>query len=167
MFLLSINMTWWDQYWKYQIWTTDLSNFRLISNLPFTVKILEKTVLLQLQSFLDMSSILDKFQSSFSTNHGPESALLRVLNEILLSVDSEDSVILMLLDYIFTYWQDIDSWHWRLCPICSSAYLWCSPRFHLGPNSVFIKYVTSRFDSNLIKADDTQICLWSTLTGKA
>lgn len=83
--------------------TTDLSNFQLISNLPFTVKILEKTVLLQLQSFLDMSSILDKFQSSFRTNHGPESALLRVLNEILLSVDSEDSVILMLLDYIFTY----------------------------------------------------------------
>ncbi len=40
--------------------TTDLSNFRPISNLPFIAKILEKTVSLQLQSFPEVNSILDK-----------------------------------------------------------------------------------------------------------
>ncbi len=55
-------------------------------------------VLLQLQSFFDANIILDTFQSGFRTNHSTESALLRVLNDILLSVDSGDSVILMLLD---------------------------------------------------------------------
>lgn len=76
---------------------TDLLNFRPISNLSFISKILEKTVLLQIQSFLDENSIRE-FQSGFRTNHSTESALLRVLNYILLSLDSGDSVILILLD---------------------------------------------------------------------
>lgn len=75
-----------------------LSNFRPISMLPFISKILEKAVLLQLQSHLDIHGILDIFQSGFKAFHSTESELLRVFNDILLTTDSGDSALLMLLD---------------------------------------------------------------------
>ncbi len=75
-----------------------LSNYRPISKLPFISKILEKAVLLQLQSYLDVHGILDIFQSGFKAFHSTESALLRVFKDILLTSDSGDSALLMLLD---------------------------------------------------------------------
>uniref|UniRef100_A0A8C1LVL1 Reverse transcriptase domain-containing protein n=1 Tax=Cyprinus carpio TaxID=7962 RepID=A0A8C1LVL1_CYPCA len=76
----------------------DFNNFQPISTLPFITKILEKTVLYQLQSFLNSNQILETFQSCFKTLHSTESALLRVSNDILLATDAGDSVILILLD---------------------------------------------------------------------
>ncbi len=75
-----------------------LSNFRPISKLPFLSKVLEKIVLSQLQSFLDQNVVLESFQSGFKVYHSTESALLKVLNDILLLSDSGHSVVLMLLD---------------------------------------------------------------------
>lgn len=73
-------------------------NYRPISKLPFISKLLEKVVFSQLQSFLDSFSILDKFQSGFRSLHSTESALLRVRNDMLLSLDSGACVVLVLLD---------------------------------------------------------------------
>lgn len=42
--------------------STNVSNYRPISKLPFLSKILEKFVFLQLQSFLEVHGILDTFQ---------------------------------------------------------------------------------------------------------
>ncbi len=78
--------------------TSVLSNFRPISQLQFFSKILEKVVLLQLQSFLDTHGILEVFQTDFKVLHSTESALLKVFNNLLLASDSGDSAILMLLD---------------------------------------------------------------------
>ena len=78
--------------------TSILANYRPISKLPFISKILEKTVLVQLQSFLHLHNILDVFQSGFKAFHSTESALLRVLNDILWTTDQGDSAILVLLD---------------------------------------------------------------------
>lgn len=75
-----------------------LSNFRPISNLPFISKILEKVVLNQLLPFLNDNNIHEKFQSGFKAHHSTESALLRVMNAILLSTDTGQSVALVLLD---------------------------------------------------------------------
>ena len=66
-----------------------LSNFRPVSNLPFLSKVLEKVVLIQLQSFLENNSVLEKFQSGFRSRHSTESALLKVHNDIALSVDAK------------------------------------------------------------------------------
>ncbi len=41
---------------------------------------------------------MDIFQSGFQTKHSTESALLKVTNDILLSIDSGKSVALMMLD---------------------------------------------------------------------
>ena len=61
-------------------------------------KMLEKSVLLKLQSFLNEQNILDIFQSGFKAFHSTESALLRVFNDLLVANDSGNSAILLLLD---------------------------------------------------------------------
>ena len=75
-----------------------LSNFRPVSNLPFLSKVLEKVVFIQLQSFLEDNSVLEKFKSEFRSRHSTESALLKVHNDIALSVDAKCPVALVLLD---------------------------------------------------------------------
>ena len=76
----------------------DLKNYRPISKLPFLSKILEKVVLSQVSSYLNTSNILDKFQSGFRPLHSTESALLKVHNDLMLSVDSGSCALLVLLD---------------------------------------------------------------------
>ncbi len=55
-------------------------------------------VLNKLTSYFISNNILDHFQSAFKAKHNTESALLRVTNYILLSVDSENCTVLVLLD---------------------------------------------------------------------
>ncbi len=74
------------------------NNYRPISKLSFISKVLEKVALSQLPSYLDTFNILHPFQSSFRALHSTESALLKVTNVILLSIDSGSSAILILLD---------------------------------------------------------------------
>uniref|UniRef100_A0A3B5PWL6 Reverse transcriptase domain-containing protein n=3 Tax=Xiphophorus maculatus TaxID=8083 RepID=A0A3B5PWL6_XIPMA len=77
---------------------SDLANFRPISKLPFLSKILEKLVFIQLEMFLKDNNITEKFQSGFKVAHSTESALLRVYNDLLLTVDSGNIAVLLLLD---------------------------------------------------------------------
>ena len=77
---------------------TVLSNFRPVSHLPFLSKVLEKVVFIQLQAFLQQNSVFEKFQSGFRSCHSTESALLRVHNDIALSVDAGNPTVLVLLD---------------------------------------------------------------------
>ncbi len=53
---------------------------------------------IQLQSLLRANNIFETFQSGFKPLHSTESDVLRVLNDTLLTTDSGDYVILILLD---------------------------------------------------------------------
>lgn len=76
----------------------DPNNFRPISNLPFLAMVLEKVVFKQLQAHITVNSVSEPFQSGFKSCHSTETVLVKVLNDIFVSLDNGDNVILILLD---------------------------------------------------------------------
>ena len=77
---------------------TDIKNFRPISNLTFTSKLVERLVSLQLTEFLERNKLFPKFQSGFRKRHSTETALLKVMSDILLAADQGHVTLLGLLD---------------------------------------------------------------------
>ena len=74
------------------------SNFRPVSNLKFLSKLIEKTVFLQLNSYLGENDLHEPLQSAYKIFHSTGTALLTVTNDILLSLDKGENVFLVLLD---------------------------------------------------------------------
>ena len=75
-----------------------LKNYRPVSNLSFLSKLIERVVCTQLISHLKSNGLYEVFQSAYREFHSTETALLRVQNDLLLSVDESGGVILVLLD---------------------------------------------------------------------
>lgn len=75
-----------------------LGNYRPVSALSFISKLLERVVAKQLIEHLETQSLYVPVQSAYRSFHSTETALLKVLNDILSSIDHGDSVILALLD---------------------------------------------------------------------
>ena len=73
-----------------------LSNFRPISKLPFMSKVLEKVVFNQLQEVLQKANVGELFQSGFKSLHSTESALLKVVNDLLLNLDTVNCALILL-----------------------------------------------------------------------
>ena len=74
------------------------SNFRPVSNLKFLLKLVEKTVFVQLNNYLTVNGLHERFQSAYKAHHSTETALLTITDDILLSLDRGDNVFLLLLD---------------------------------------------------------------------
>ena len=75
-----------------------LGNYRPISNLKNVSKIIEKVVSLQLNDYLSLNNLHEPLQSAYKTFHSCETALLRVQNDILHSIDNRSCVAMLLLD---------------------------------------------------------------------
>jgi hypothetical protein len=75
-----------------------LNNYRPISNLTFLSKLVEKLVSTRITVHMQQNKLSEKFQSAYRENHGTETALLRVQNDILRSLDNHNAVFLVLLD---------------------------------------------------------------------
>ena len=75
-----------------------LSNYRPVSNLPYLSKILERAVADQLQTHLDVNNLHVKFQLAYRRVHSTETALLRILNDLLAVIDEGHTALLVLLD---------------------------------------------------------------------
>jgi hypothetical protein len=78
--------------------TSTLANYRPISNLPFISKVLEKIVLVQINSFLEQNNILEVFQSGFRKYHSTETALTKIISDLRQNSDANKVSILILLD---------------------------------------------------------------------
>ena len=68
----------------------DAKSYRPISNLTVLSKLLERLVARQLLDYLTTSKLLPTLQSAYRAHHSTETAVLRVLADILLAVDSGD-----------------------------------------------------------------------------
>ena len=76
----------------------DLGHYRPVSNLPYLSKILERAVADQLQVHLNANNLHVKFQLAYRRGHSTETALLRILKDLLAMVDGGENARLVLLD---------------------------------------------------------------------
>ena len=81
----------------------DLNNYRPVSNLCFIAKILEKLVLSQMSSYLNSYNLYNTCQSAYRTGHSTETALLKVVNDLFLSLNKGNISVLALLDFSSTF----------------------------------------------------------------
>jgi len=114
---------------------TDVSSYRPISNLSVLSKLLERLVARQLMQYLSSADLLPSLQSGFRPGHSTETAILRVLSDILQAVDRGDSAALILL-YLSAAFDTVDHsillqrlqttfgvhdaahrWFYRICPV--------------------------------------------------
>ena len=73
------------------------SNFRPVSNLKFLSKAIEKVAAMRLTDCLCGNNLNESLQTTFKKHHSCETALLRVQNDILKSIDNKQCVVLFLL----------------------------------------------------------------------
>ena len=71
---------------------------RPISNLSLLSKLLERLVSKQLVAYLLENDLFPDLQSPYQSNHSTETAVLKVLSDILLALDSGKLALLSLLD---------------------------------------------------------------------
>ena len=78
--------------------SADPKSYRPISNLSVISKLLERVVSKQLLRYLKDNDLLPDLQSAYRAHHSTETAVLKVLSDILLALDSGNLVMLTLLD---------------------------------------------------------------------
>ena len=72
--------------------------YRPVSNLSFISKILEKVVADRLKAHIKNNHLSNPLQSAYRTHHSTESALLKLHNHIIISMDQGEVTALTLLD---------------------------------------------------------------------
>ena len=77
----------------------DLNNYRPVSNLCFIAERLEKLVLSQVSSYLNSHNLYNTCQSAYGPGHSTETALLKVVNDLFLSLNKDNISVLALLDF--------------------------------------------------------------------
>ena len=74
------------------------SNFRPVSNLKFLSKVIENVAAMRLTNYLCDNDLNESLQSAYKKHKSCETALLRIQNDILKSIDDKQCVVLLLLD---------------------------------------------------------------------
>ena len=77
----------------------DFNNYRPVSNLCFIANILEKLVLSQVSSYLNSYNLHNTCQSAYRPCHSTETDLLKVVDDLFLSLNKGNISVLALLDF--------------------------------------------------------------------
>ena len=111
----------------------DAKSFRPISNLSVLSKLLERLVSKQLVKYLtEVFGLLPDRQFAYRRFHSTETAVLRVLSDILLALDSSDLAMLTLLD-LSAVFDSVD--HNTLLTRCRSCTVLMGLTFHGSPHT--------------------------------
>jgi len=78
--------------------SSNLKNYRPVSNLAFVGKIIEKVVQIRLEEHMKKNKLDMPFQSAYKKNHSTETLLIRVVNDLLIASDEGKATVVMLLD---------------------------------------------------------------------
>ena len=118
----------------------DLKNYRPVSNISFISKILEKIVAKRLQAHIKNNHLSNPLQSAYRKHHSTESALLKVHNDIINSMDKGEVTALTLLDLsaafdTIDHATLTDDWY----GISGQAQLWFSSYLQIRHQSVKIE----------------------------
>jgi len=124
-----------------------LKNYRPVSNLPYLSKVMEKVVSEQFNTHTCENGLEEIFQSAYKPLHSTETALIRVHNDIMCSMDKRKGVILVLLDLSAAF-DTID--HQILLSrleekvgVCGSALSWFNSYLSGRSQSVYINGIKS------------------------
>jgi len=67
----------------------ELKNYRPVSNLTFMSKLVERAVASRLTSYLNEHALVPQLQSAYRRHHSTETALLKVLSDIMLLLTAD------------------------------------------------------------------------------
>ena len=73
-------------------------NYRPVSNLQYVSKLTEKTVFDQVHTHMMTRSLYPEFQSAYRKNRSTETALVRVMNDILMKMNTQEVTLLVMLN---------------------------------------------------------------------
>ena len=76
----------------------DLKNFRPVSLLPFVSKLTERVVHARINTHLTENGLHNPSQYGYKKNHSCETLLLKLIDDILVAVDSGSGVVLLIVD---------------------------------------------------------------------
>ena len=76
----------------------ELKNYRPVSNITFIGKLVEKIACARLTEHMAKHNLADMNQSAYRACHSTESALIKVKNDLMMSINSRQVVLLLLLD---------------------------------------------------------------------
>ena len=76
-----------------------LNNYRPVSNMSILSKIFEKCVLKQLVSHLDHNNLNAAHQSAYRPHHSCETAIMKILDDVLTKFNSESFIVMTFLDF--------------------------------------------------------------------
>jgi hypothetical protein len=76
----------------------NLKNYRPVSNLSYVSKLIEKVAVKRLNAHMTSNCLHEPLQSAYRQNHSTETALVKVYNDLLRSVDDKKCVMIVLLD---------------------------------------------------------------------
>ena len=75
-----------------------LSNYRPVSNLSFWSRLVENVVLQQFNKHCDQNNLIPDYQSAYRVNYSCETALVKIINDILWSMENKNIVNLMAIN---------------------------------------------------------------------
>ena len=77
---------------------TSLKNYRPVSNLKFVSKVLEKVIMIRLEDHFKTHDLMPKYQSAYRKGYSCETALLKLTNDILWSMERGKCTAMVCID---------------------------------------------------------------------